>query len=298
MSNIQKITALKGEYNLTETERLGDPQAVALEILHTQTIKEDVSIGPPRASGLYDACMRKHVLGTKLRSIETRWTGFGSRMTFGIGNAIHDWAQNTPEIFGDKIRGFWECMGCGETDFKAFGTKPKTRCSCGANVAAYKYREFGAHIKEPIEFTMHADMFIESNSFYRIVEIKTINGKDFDSLICPLAQHEYQVSTYVLGALMFKKKLFPNFDPKIAYLLYVSKQHKQRELPIKMFPVKITTETLDRIVGKLKIYKEGIKKYPKELPACDKKCRPPVFDSYIAKSCPLLKVCKEFELKR
>ena len=44
--------------------------------------------------------------------------------------------------------------------------------------------------------------------------------------------------------------------------------------------------------------KRWLKKYPKELPACNAKCRPPAFDSYVAKSCPMLKACKEFELKK
>lgn len=298
MDNIQKIVTLKDSYNLSETEKLGDPQAVALEVLNTQTIKEEIPIDPPRASGLYEACMRKHILGTKLKAIETRWTSFGSRVTFGIGNALHTWAQNTTEIFGNKRRGFWECLACRKTDFKAFGARPKIRCNCGAKLSAYIYREFGGHIKNPVEFTMHVDMFIEVNNFLRIVEIKTIKGEEFDRLICPLAQHEYQVSVYVLGASMFKKKLFPNFDSKVAYILYISKGHKQKEIPMKMFPVKISRETLGVIVDKLKIYKEGLKKYPKELPACNEKCRAPVFDSYIAKSCPLLNTCREYELKR
>lgn len=288
--NLQKIVRLDGKCRLTPTEELGDPQAVALELLNTSSVKEEIPIVAPRASGLQEACIRKYVLGTKFNLIETRWTNFSSSVTFGLGSAFHYWAQNTGMLFGDTRRGFWECSSCGEFDASKFGPEPKESCSCG--VSKYLYREFGVHIKKPVEFTMHCDMFIETNGVYRIVEIKTINGDAFDRLIAPLAPHEYQVTTYVIGASVFKNRLFPKFDPQVAYVLYVSKQHKYKELPVKMFPVKITTSKVMEIMGKLNAYAEGVRYYPNRLPECNSKCRPPDFNTQVANTCPALSICK------
>jgi len=268
-----------------------DPETLASKFL---TLNEPPEIGEvswPRASSLYDACMRMHVLGTKSHATKQQWLSFKTRMLFGIGNAVHFYAQNTDWLFGDKRRGWWKCLSCRKILY--FGAPPRARCPhCNAHHEAIAYYEHPVRLREPFMVTGHVDMFLERIERLRVVDFKTMAGPLFDKLKAPLVEHEWQVQTYMWGC-SIDKRLPVKIDPEVGYIAYISKGYHADSLPLKMFPVKKSAALRGRIKAKLLTFKTGFENYPKDLPAPDKKCARSDFGSYQANQCPCKKECIE-----
>jgi len=269
-----------------------NPERDAMEKLLLVGRQDKVTIGAPRASEIYSDCMRKRVLGKIYHLEETRNIGIGGNITFGLGTAVHNYLQDSNWIFGPEKRGFWECMACGR--ISPFGPFPNGKCSCDSRKTAYRYKEFGARIKEPVEFTLHIDMFIEQGSQLNLYEFKTMSGKDFNTLESPLASHVYQVHCYMYACTKFRKRIFKNLDYKHAYILYISKKHVVKGIPLKLFCVNIDDKITAAIVEKLMLYKKGISSFPDNLPNCVKRCNAPQYNTYSAKICPAMQKCFEF----
>jgi len=155
----------------------GDTAALASYFANFTPQDETRPIGTPRASGLYSCCIRKHVLGTLFKRREKSFVSFKDKILFGYGNAIHYWLQNSPDIFGDRRVGWWECSACGETIH--FGKFPEVdNCrKCSARRDAFIYRE---HALEADSFSGHPDMFLDCGGAIRLAEFKSINGSDFE----------------------------------------------------------------------------------------------------------------------
>lgn len=291
MAFSQRVIRMRDSSNLSEIEGMNDASAIAAESIEMVSSKETNQIGAPRASSLYGACMRKLVLGTLQCRSEDQWEGVKDRLTYGIGNAIHFWVQNTGELFGSRRRGWWRCTACNKVRY--FGAPPRSKCeNCGARKEATIYHEHSLKMTGEYEATGHPDMFFEKvKGIFRLAEIKSISGDAFPKLKAPMIQHEWQLLAYMWGCA--KDKTLPvKTDPKVGYVVYVSKKHHADILPVKMFVVKANRYILDQIKAKLKSYKAGIKDPKNSLPerasACTKN-----FQCYQASSCVCRPECKK-----
>jgi len=276
--------------SLSDVERQGDGSAIAAENIKLVADLEEQNIKYPRASSIASACMRLHVLGTIYAKQTKQWTGVSSRITFGIGNAIHWWIQNTPDVLGDKRRGWWRCQACNRV--LGFSAPPKKKCKfCGARPEAIIYHEHYMKVQNGLFLTGHPDMFIEKNSMFRITEIKSITGEIFPKLVAPLADHEYQLQSYMWGCQQEGAGPPVLVDSEVGYIIYVSKKQETKQLPIKMFLVRRDKSKIKRIREKLKLYADGVANFPELLPNPVDECVRGEFKCYRARTCPALGEC-------
>jgi len=290
MTFAKRVIRFQSQVKSLEIDKISDPLAVASHFLSMEAAKEEVAIREPRASAVYDGCMRKCVLGTKHSLAEKRYTNVKSKFLFGMGNAVHYWLQNTPDIFGSERYGWWRCLACGKVRYE-FGPPPRTKCSCGASVAATVYHEHQVEIHEPVIVTGHLDMFVKVQTKYRVVDFKTIEGEHFKRLAAPLIENLWQIQTYMWAASQ-DQKIPVEIDSRVGYIAYVSKKDFEGMLPVKMFPVKRDEELLDRIKSKLMLYKKGLKDFPKNVPAMVDDCPKNDFNNWRFKSCVAQQYCR------
>ena len=292
MSFVSRIVRIQSpSYKLSDGEKSNDPSLLAVERLNIAPQTETQFISPPRASGLHNACMRQLVLGVQNKIRKKDFLSNGDLVTYGIGRAMHTWVQNSNDVLGKRRRGYWRCLACGA--IRQFGAPPTTKCpKCGANPEASLYHEFFGKITKPFYIQGHPDMFLEvAPGIIRVVEIKSMAGAQFDTLRSPLAQHEWQVLSYLL-VLQYDRKLPVKVDSKLGYVLYISKKQAGKgKLPYKMFAVKRNPATMAVVKGKLLEYKTGIEGGP--LPKVKNSCFKSNFSNYESKFCPVRKLCLE-----
>jgi len=284
---------------LSVLEKSGDPNALAAEFVKLTIESEESPIGRPRGSSLYDACMRMHVIGTKEKVRKVQWDGTRDRLIFGIGNALHYWVQNTGDVLGDKRVGWWRCEACGSTMY--FGEPPKRKCTrCGARKEAIRYHEHTIDMRRPWPVTGHPDMFVIRSTgnvkLLRVVEVKTIDGDSYESLVAPLIAHQWQLQTY-MWACSIDQTIPMQVDSAVGYLLYISKKTREKQLPFKVYPVVKDPLMLTRIQAKLTQYSYGMKGYPNSIPKVLADCERSDFAGSRAKFCPVLQHCKRLHEK-
>lgn len=270
-----------------------DPSVLASMTVRLSPDMDTVKIRKPRASSLYKACMRMHVLATRFKKSKKSVVGLKSKLTYGFGNAIHGWVQNTPDIFGDRRLGWWQCLACGKIMY--FGTPPKKACRhCGAHQRAARYFEHFMDLSDPYPATSHADLFIKhSSGVNRVIELKTISGDQFPKLKSPVIDHVWQLVLSMWGS-NFDKNLPIKVDRKLGYVIYFSKKEHADMFPIKMFPVPAEPALVRRIKKKLVLYREGMADFPKSLPPPDSTCAKSNFTNYKSRSCPTRKECLKY----
>lgn len=284
---VRKIITDGEERRTTDPDTQKDAASLAAEFVTLGSSKFVDSIGPPRASSLHDDCMRKRVLGVKLERMSTEWVGVKDRIVYGIGNALHTWIQNTPDILGDLRWGWWKCTGCWTVQF---GMSPKRGCKkCGAFADAYVYREHEIKATPAWPVTGHPDMFVMRSKMLRILEAKSIAGDEFEKLVAPYARHEWQIMTYMWKCSEDKDLPVP-VDGEIGYVLYITKK-VGKTFPMKMFTVQKNTEILKQIKQKVTSYKKGIEYFPDKMPAVAFDCKNTDFNGAKAKFCPVLQDC-------
>ena len=273
-----------------EERQLEDnPQALAAYFCDLRTRESRRFMSFPRASQLYKDCMRQLVLGVKLKKEVRVKLGFSQRMIFMLGNAVHSWVQNTDDLFGNHRRGWWVCSACGK--YMSWGAPPREgwKCkNCGAGYGAARYEEHSLYLRKPLMVSGHPDMFVDFNGKIRLVELKTINGKDFEKLFLPQIDHVWQALTY-LWTLKHDKIIPVNIDRSKAYICYITKRSTMGQFPLKMFHINYDEDVVRVILKKLLIFKKGIQKGGK-LPAlhddCARKSR-----GYRAEECPVRFEC-------
>jgi len=258
MRVIRTQRELSRKPNLSQIELSGNPTTIAAELVEIGNRQpRPVPIGAPRASSLFQACMRLRILGTVYKKKMTELDSIHARVTFGIGNSLHYWVQNTDLFLGDRRRGWWKCVACGRTRY--FGAPPKKGCEfCKASPAATIYEEHGIDLKKPYPVTGHPDMFYAKKpDLVRVLEIKTLNGDDWQKLKSPLVEHEWQLQTY-MWACSIDPDMPAEIDPLVGYILYFSKMNFRNSLPVKAFVVVKNDSLLKRIFAKLGVYRAGV----------------------------------------
>jgi len=277
------FSGTKSEETQIEPE---DPSALASYFVDVSTKEETSPIGFPRASNLYDCCIRQLVIGTKTRVRTKNVLGLTQKIIFGYGNAVHFWLQNSDLLFKER-RGLWRCSSCGW--ISPFGPQWKDKCKkCGARKTAFVYHEFPLKVNtNKYKMTGHPDMFIEVNGRLRVVEIKSINGDDFSKLIIPAIDYTWQINSYIWAAR--RDRRLKNVSKK-GYVVYITKQVVPGSFPVKYFPITTSDEILRRIKNKLQAYTIGLRDYPGNLPIkhtqCSRNAR-----CYRARSCPVQIEC-------
>jgi hypothetical protein len=286
-------TQLENEVRQQVEEDVTDPGALAASHIDMSISHETAFIiGKPRASSIGNARMRYHVIGTVKKVAKKEWSSVRSRVLFGYGNAYHYWVQNTPDVFGNRRIGWWLCRACEKVVH--FGFPVKQPCKhCGASYKAAVYLEHHLDLGGAWPISGHPDLFLDVNSLIRVVEVKTINGDEFDKLKSAKHEHEYQTQTYMWGCSK-DKKLPVKIDPSVGYVLYISKKYTVKVLPFKMFRVKKNQAVLRNIQAKARSYRTGVEHFPEALPDLDPECDRNDFRNYKAKQCPCKKVCMKY----
>jgi hypothetical protein len=304
MSFTKRMVRMRQEAGIIEAPHSKSPtdsSALAAEHIQLKLEVEEKDISWPRASSLYKCCIRQHVIGDILGKKVKDFLYIKDKLTYGIGNAVHYWLQNTPDILGDKRRGWWKCLACRKVLY--FGGPPTRKCpNCGAYPEAISYKEH--YIRgvgqdddgDPRYFqTGHPDMFLEkkNSSLLRVAEFKTIGSEDFDKFKAPLIEHEWQLQDY-MWACSLDERLPVKIDPNVGYILYICKRHRVKDLPFKMFKVRRNEEMLNRIKEKLDLFRTGRINFPNQLPAPDPRCLRGGMDSYMTKSCVVREDCLKY----
>lgn len=283
-------------FNFGAGDEITDPEALAF--YHTRAKfgkKEGQDLMFPRASSLYDACMRMHVLACrspkKIKKLDDQSPN--QVLTFSIGSAVHFLMQNTPAIFGDRRIGLWECLACGNVLY--FGKPPVDNCpKCGASKNAIFYREHAFNPKKPLYCGGHPDLFLASSAGKpRPLEAKTMEETAFGKLTAPLAAHDFQLQTYFI-LMESNPFLSKKVDTRNGYLFYVGKKVARGSMPFKMFHVKRNKAVEESILGRLREFREGYEKFPKKLPMLHNDCQKSNLSSWRSRNCPCLKLCKGY----
>jgi hypothetical protein len=263
------------------------PDALAGTLIDLSPRRETKTSFMPRASSIYTECMRRLALATLHRKSEKTSINLQQRLTFGIGDAVHSWLQNDPNVFGDRRRGWWKCLACG--GIREFGPPPTKRCpDCNALPGAYQYHE--GLVKGPISITGHTDMFLQKkNGILRVAEFKTISGVQFSKLLVPSIDYVWQVMTYMY-AYSQSDALPCKIDTKYAYLFYFSKQHQSKTMPVRCFPIRYDPKIVKQIKQKVRLYEISVESEGKKIPKRHDDCsRNP--GCYRASACIVRKEC-------
>jgi len=299
MTSRKLFLSKQSNNRLSNSEQSGDSDSITSELFNLETLVKSREIKYPRASSIYDCCIRLHVLATLYGIEKTERIHLNRRVTFDIGNAIHYWFQNDPSYLGDQRVGNWECRACGFTT--KFGKPVTNKCrACGASHKAFVYKEIDLVLHKPYPITGHPDMFIEPRTnpnVIRVMEFKTINGERFETLSAPLISHVWQLQTYIWMINEDDTLLPVPVDKDYGYIVYISKKEKFGQLPIKTFVVRKDRDLIRRVRVKLQHYVDGVK--GRSLPDPLGKCVSSNFTDYVSNSCPVVSVCKkEYNLKR
>lgn len=263
-----------------------------------QKRKDEYPVRQPRSSGIYKACARKHVFGTKHELTEVVYRDASSIATMDLlGTAVHDYIQNDPQYFGDKRIGWWTCLACGAK--LRFGPPIKGKCTgCGASNKAIKYEEHDFLLDDP-GVSGHPDMFLAiEGGRYVVLEFKTIKPKSnssflgFEDLVAPLISHEWQLQTY-LWAMQQPASKPPITLERYGYVVYISKGHEFVH-PWKWFRHDWNDDLMGRIHAKLDDYKRGCAEYPEWLPNTLDVCTEANFVGSEPNKCPTKEYCKRF----
>jgi hypothetical protein len=265
---------------------VADPEALASALLRVGVEIDERKLNGPRASSLYDACVRESQLARLVgKRKHDRRLDFRSRLVFGIGDGVHSWLQNSSVMFGDDRVGLWECRACGHVS--KFGPPVQEDCSqCGASPRARVYQEYEFKCP-PFPVGGHPDMFLQRGPLVRICEFKTIDGDVFhESLEAPLIAHVWQITVY-LWLCGLSKRLQKYVDPNIGYIFYFAKKQKKDSFPVKCFRVIKQEDLLKEIRTKVALFGQT------ELAAVRVDCEHSEWRNWRARQCPVSDSCKE-----
>lgn len=265
-----------------------DPAMLAHRLLNLESSSEVRHVDHKlRMSSLHRVCVRAQLLSLRDNLVVRETLPVSLRVTFDIGNAIHEFLQNSSGYFGGNLFGWWQCLAC---QGKVFGRKPLSKCSCGASARASRYVEHALRLPDGIPVSGHIDGFLEvAPGDIRVVDFKTINGDEFDALSAPKPEHMLQVTGYMHFAQM-DDTLPVRIAPRSGLVLYVSKKHAARALPFKMFHVRHDPMYLTVIEEKVALFRRGLSAAD-FLPPPVSVCTGSGFRSSVSRACPAHALC-------
>lgn len=240
-------------------------------------------------SSLIGACARMHVLAHRYDvTIHNRVTG-AHRVMWAMGRAVetHIRSAFVKGMDWRGVYGRWRCA-CGKRRVDGFlpaGGPSAQRCVvCGSGTEVYEemtWKDEGARI------VGNPDLTFQTSEGLTVVEIKSLNGDEFETLTAPKPDH-------VLQALGYRRLIAGNgvaVAPRAA-IVYANKKFQFRGSVYKEFHVSETQATanaLDLMWGTaLAIWtgkQSGTAVTPVRLPACSSMGTP------TAKRCPTCTYC-------
>jgi len=278
---------------LSSVDSIEDPTRLAHALLSLGGgASQEMDDYPPyvRASSIYNVCPRERVLGMRAgKVVPKRAAGVQLQTVYDMGHAFHEYMQNNPAYFGGKLYGWWVCSACQRT---VFGTRHSGACQvCGAKPGSYRYKEHGFQIREPWRLSGHVDAYLEiARGDFRICDLKTINGKDFEKLTAPHIEHLYQVHAYLLG---HRHHTLPvTVNQNAALLLYASKRMTTKTFPFKAFHVRLDPIIAAAVEDILSEFTRAVGDFAYN-PAPRQDCLASNFMCYRATSCPCVAECRE-----
>lgn len=243
--------------NSSGIESVKDPVMLAHRLMDLESRSENRYFDHRlRMSAMHNVCVRGQLLGYRNHLVTKDFLPVGMRLTFDIGNAIHHFLQNSQDYLGMRRMGWWECLACGNREF---GRKPRGSCpKCGASSRARQYLEHALNLPRDIPVSGHIDGFLEVEpGDIRVIDFKTINGEDFESLASPKPEHCIQVNGY-MNYVQIDDTLPVRINPDKGLVLYISKKHTVKTLPFKMFQVRREKIFMDVIEEKVANFRRGL----------------------------------------
>jgi len=152
-------------------------------------------------SRMYELCPRKEVLRSLNNIQETETISHNLQMTFDVGNAFHQWAQDNWFGKWGWLKGHWHCLACGKSYHNCL--RPKT-CHDGCKAESeFRYQEMKFHGPEGYPISAKPDGIIVSpyDGAEWLLELKTSNGQAFRYITNQrrnaLESHKYQTNIYM-----------------------------------------------------------------------------------------------------
>jgi len=289
---VRKLRVFPASQKTAETgiDAVTDPVMLAHRLLRVDSSTERRGFDHRlRMSAMAKVCPRAQILAIRHNITVNETLSPGMRVTFDLGNAIHHFLQNGDGYLGESRIGWWRCLSCRR---KTFGRKPLAKCpSCGASEKAAQYEEHALRVPEGHQVSGHIDGFLEvAPGDIRVIDFKTINGDDFESLAAPLPDHCMQVNGYMHYA-QIDEVLPVRVNRESGLLLYVSKKHSFKTLPFKMFHVRRDEEMVKIITKKAEQFLQALKNED-YLPDGREVCAATKFSAAPARQCVVASFCK------
>ena len=272
-------------------DTISNPQLLAHQLLRLDFPEEaHLYSRRLRLSNIADSCVRERLLGLRNSVMVKSVVDMRLRVTFDLGNGIHEFLQNHPGYFGKQRLGWWRCGACGHG---VFGRRPAKSCKiCKALPEASRYAEHSLSLPEDIPVSGHPDNFLEvAPGDIRIMDFKSITGEEFKRLSAPRHEHAMQVNGY-MEYIQYDKTLPVKINPNRGLVLYVSKNHIADSLPFKAFHVERTAPLIQFIRDKVADFKKGLED-EEFLPHPLTRCSASNFQSSVAKVCPVVSFCSQ-----
>lgn len=284
-THVQAAAPAPGHFSL---DAIDNPNRLAHALLNLDALREEQHFSKRlRMSAIHNICLRQAVLGFRHEILTTRKTDQQFRVTFDIGNSIHEFFQNHPDYFGSRRVGWWKCTAC---EGRQFGKFPRQNCQrCGAKSGVFRYDEHYMRLSDPL-VSGHPDMFLEFGpGDIRVAEFKTMNGPEFAELTAPKGDHVIQATGYM--TFLQKDTTLPvRVNPRKAVAIYVSKKHEAKTFPLKAFHIERDEAVVRYLENSADTFTRGIRD-PEYLPPPLAACVDTQFTKAVARNCPLKDRC-------
>jgi len=289
----RKLRIRHGVGGRLELDSITNPNALTWKLMHVGGMSDSEYATRIRASSIGKVCVRELLLGWRNDLNRKERLSLPQRVTFDIGNAVHYFLQNSPgdTYFGERRIGWWECTACGH---RRFGRPPKNKCKkCRAYKKAIVYREHEILMDSPWRASGHIDMLLEvAKGRFRVADFKTMAADRFKDLKRPVGDHILQVVAYLMLLEHDTDGLPVKVDTDRAFLMYISKGHSVKELPIKTFVVERAEIFEKVVVDKFESFTRGFHD-SSYLPDVSQECSDSNFTCWTAKSCAAVGLCRQ-----
>lgn len=240
-------------------------------------------------SSLINACPRMHVLAHRYEVTIHNFVSGAHRVMWAMGRAAEHHIR-TSFIRGvnwQGVYGRWRCV-CGKRRVEGFlptgGPRAALCASCGSGCELY---EEMAWRDEAAKIVGNPDLTFQTRDGLAVVEIKSMNGDEYEALIAPKPDHVLQALGY--------RRLIQSAGIAVApsvVIIYVNKKFQFRGGIYKEFLAsesEATTPALDMMWGAARAIQAGKQAganvIPVRLPACTSS------GTTVAKRCPTCTYC-------
>lgn len=213
-------------------------------------------IGPNayiHSSSLEDFCARRAAILDKSNSVPREYVQGSMKVVWAIGRAVERHVRDAliDSMGKSSFYGVWSCR-CGKTKHKGLGANIKCD-SCGTTT---NYYEELTIYDDEYNIASNPDLrYVNEDKQHTIIEIKSMNGDDFDKLDTPKDAHVRQAARYV----KFARRSGSVVSGKVK-VVYVRKDFIYNGI-YKIFTVDTDTKRYEKLVEDELIQAVELKKY-------------------------------------